>query len=170
MSAANPGLPALRAGVAVAVPVLALTAHGLASGAVPGSAGVVLCVALGVVLAALVGGRAITPARTTGVLALGQLVGHPAAGVGDAAAAGGHSSHLGAMLVWHAVAIPASALLLVLVAQLYALVTSVLAVLTTAPALAVVGPVRAFAVPSRSRVAVVGRGAIPRAPPLSRSS
>lgn len=165
MSAPHPGLPALRVGVAVAVPVLALSAHGVAGGSWPTSAGVVVCVALGAVLAALVGGgrSALSPARMTALLALGQLIGHPAAGVGDAAA--GHSAHLGTMLAWHAVAVPVSALLLVLVARCYALVTSVLDAVASSPRLCVAGASAAAADQWWPRAVVVGAGAGPRAPP-----
>ncbi|HNP57838.1 hypothetical protein [Gordonia sp. UBA7599] len=165
MSAPHPGLPALRVGVAVAVPVLALTAHGMASGSWPTSAGVMVCVALGAALAALVGApRGLSPTRTATLLAVGQVIGHPAAGVGDAAA--GHSAHVGTMLAWHAVAVPASAVLLVLVARCYALVTAVLQAVASAPRLVVVGALSPFLEQWWPRTVVVGAGVGPRAPPV----
>lgn len=165
MSAPHPGLPALRVGVAVAVPVLALAAHGMADGSPPTSAGVVVCLAVGAVLAALAGGRrGLSPTRTAALLAVGQLIGHPAAGVGDAAAR--HSAHLGTMLVWHAVAIPVSAVLLLLVARCYALVTAVLEAVVSSPRLVVVGALAPVIDQWWPRTVVVGAGVGPRAPPV----
>lgn len=167
MSAAHPGLPALRAGVAVAVPVLALTAHSSASGVRPGSAAILLCVALGAMLAAVVGGPSgrVSMSRTAAVLTVGQILGHLAASVGDPAA---HALHVGPMLLWHAVAVPASAAALVLVARCYALVTAVVAVLTSSPSLVIAGGARRAEAARWPVAASLLVGAAPRAPPFSR--
>lgn len=157
-----------RAGVAVAVPGLALTAHGIATGSAPGSAGIVLCVVLGAALAAVVArsGQRVSPIRAAVVLAVGQLVGHPAAGVGDVV--GGHSAHLTGVLAWHAVAVPVSAVLLVVVARCGALITAVLTVLTSGPAAVAGGEARLFGDGWRPGLAVAGAGSAPRAPPVHR--
>ncbi len=168
MSAPHPGLPALRVGVALAVPVLALAAHGLATGSVPGPAGTLVCAVLGVGLAGLVGAQShrVPPMRLAVVLALGQVLGHPASAIGDAVVGPGHPAHIGAMALWHAVAVPASALLLMAVARCYALVTSVLAVLGPVPGIAPVGELPVAVGGWGPRGVLAGAGADARAPPV----
>ena len=70
------------------------------------------------------------------------------------------------MLAWHAVAVPASAVLLVLVARCYALVTAVLQAVASAPRLVVVGALSPFLEQWWPRTVVVGAGVGPRAPPV----
>ncbi|GED96880.1 hypothetical protein [Gordonia crocea] len=166
MSAPHPGLPALRTGVAVAVPALALTAHATATGMMPQAAAFAACLGLGGLLALVVGGPSggISMPRTLAVLTVGQAAGHLAAGIGDGAS--GHAYDSGPMLAWHLVAVPASAVLLVLVARCYALVTAVIAVLTSLPAAPIAAELHIGAVVARPATAVVGAGASPRAPPL----
>ncbi|MFT3899133.1 MAG: YtxH domain-containing protein [Gordonia sp. (in: high G+C Gram-positive bacteria)] len=168
MSAAPTGLPALRVGVAVAVPTLALTAHGAAAGMLPGSAGVLLTAAAGLVLAALVGSpreRRIPPARIALLLLVGQVVGHPAASVGELPAA--HAGPSATMIAWHAVAIPLSAALLVAVAHVYAVLTAAIEALATGPYLAAPRLRPAPVLRWRPLVAIGAARAAPRAPPRS---
>lgn len=175
MSAAHPGLPALRIGVGVAVPVLALSAHGIAHGELPGAAGILICVALGAVLAGMLDARAGTRQRdrrpsvasVAALLVVGQVVGHFAASVGDAGHGVADLGAVGPMAAWHSAAIPLSAVLVVLVAHLYALVSSVVESLTTAPVLPVGGRRAAVTTAWRPRAATLRAGGGSRAPPFS---
>ena len=117
------------------VPAVAVGAHATASGEMPGSGGVVLAAAIGLVAAGLLEiltrGRRLWPATAAAVAALtsAQVAIH-----GALAADATHVAHGGApvgMLVTHLVAIPVSALLIVVGAQLLAVVGSVVRSLTS---------------------------------------
>ncbi|MCR5977910.1 YtxH domain-containing protein [Gordonia jinghuaiqii] len=110
------------------VPTVAVAAHGAASGAMPSSSGVVLSVAIGVVASMLLmtRRRRLVPAAasTTAVLTAAQVACHATLTV-DA----GHAVHAPSalsMLITHLLAIPLSAVLIVVGAHLLASVGSVI--------------------------------------------
>lgn len=127
-----------RVAVGAVVPAVAVAAHGVAGGGIPGAAGLLVSVAIG----GLLGCVAHSPRRTrtaamvttTLLLSFAQVACHWALAVGDA----GHAMHQAGgpgMLVMHAIAIPVSAVLLVLAATLADVVTSTIRSMTPPPVL-----------------------------------
>ncbi|WP_376767298.1 YtxH domain-containing protein [Gordonia asplenii] len=116
-----------RCSVGATVPSVALAAHGLAGGGFPTS-GMVLVAGIGAIAAMLTRGAGL--ARVFGVLSVAQAASHLALMLahGDM-----WTLDPASMLMTHLVAIPVSALAIMVVAQLISLITSVLRV--------VVGPV-----------------------------
>ncbi|MHC3004727.1 YtxH domain-containing protein [Gordonia sp. GN26] len=152
------------------VPSVAVAAHGAAGGQALSSGGVVLTVAIGVVAAMLLQpatrGRRLVPAATSaaGVLTAAQIASH-----WSLAADAAHVTHDAPalpMLLTHLVAIPLSAVLIVVGAQLLAVIGSVIASLTPPVALRVPGASPVF----WTRPAVVAGPAVGgtgvRGPPL----
>ncbi|GAB86809.1 YtxH domain-containing protein [Gordonia rubripertincta] len=123
-----------RVAAAGVVPTVAIAAHGAAGGQTLSSGGVVLTVAIGVVAAMVLQlatrGRRLVPAAASaaGVLTAAQVASH-----WSLAADAAHVTHDAPalpMLLTHLVAIPLSAVLIVVGAQLLAVIGSVIASLT----------------------------------------
>ncbi|SDU59849.1 hypothetical protein [Gordonia westfalica] len=132
-----------RVAAAGAVPAVAIAAHGAAGGQAPSSGGLVLTIAIGVVAAMLLQlathRRRLLPATASavGVLTAAQVASH-----WSLAADAAHVTHDAPampMLLTHLVAIPLSAVLIVVGAQLLAVIGSVIASLTPPVALRVPG-------------------------------
>lgn len=135
-------------------PALAVAAHGAASGHVPGSAGLLLLVVLGVAAGAIA--RRIGSVISFLLLLTGvQITGHVVLSL-TADPMMHHHGSAAPMLLTHLVAIPLCALLIAGAAQLYRIITSVVRTLR----LLVLGPVpdlvRAGLAPSPSRRPLVG--------------
>lgn len=111
-----------RVSVGAVVPAVALSAHGLAGGDLPTS-GTLLVAGIGVVAAMLTRGAGLV--RVFGVLTGAQAASHVALMLVH-----GHAWSLepASMLLTHLLAVPASALLIVAVAQLISLITSMVRV------------------------------------------
>ncbi|MCK8616182.1 YtxH domain-containing protein [Gordonia sp. C13] len=133
----------MRVAAAGVVPTVAIAAHGAAGGQSLSSGGVVLTVAIGVAAALLlqpaIRGRRLVPAAAaaTSVLTAAQVGSH-----GALAADAAHVTHDAPalpMLLTHLVAIPLSAVLIVVGAQLLAVIGSVIASLTPPVALRIPG-------------------------------
>ncbi|MFL1597270.1 YtxH domain-containing protein [Gordonia amicalis] len=128
-----------RVAAAGVVPAVAIAAHGAAGGQMPSSGGLVLTAAIGVVAAMLLQpatrGRRLAPATASavGILTAAQVAGHWSLAA-DAAHAG-HDAPALPMLLTHLVAIPLSAVLIVVGAQMLAVIGSVIASLMPPAAL-----------------------------------
>lgn len=127
-----------RAAAAGVVPAVAVAAHGAASGAIPSSSGILLSAAIGAIAAMLLAprrGRLTTAAAsTTLVLSVAQAASHWALAL-DA----GHAAHDAStlpMLLTHLVAIPLSAVLIVVGAHLLSSIGTVIRSLMPPVALA----------------------------------
>lgn len=131
-----------RAGVSLVVPAVAVAAHGIAAGGAPHAQGVLVSAGIGGLFAQLSGvrrqSRAAAIASTTVLLTIAQVACHWAMTIGDAGH-GAHTASAAPMLLTHAVAIPLSAVLLILAATLADLLTSSIRALSPRPTLRIPG-------------------------------
>lgn len=146
---AAPDAP-MRVAAAAIVPAVGIAGHGMASGMMPSSAGILLTLAIGVAVGTVWRPRrecAALPAvaATAGLLTVAQAGVHLALSLGGH---GGHSNSMMAaamphspvsMMLTHLVAIPLSAVLIVLGALFIDLITSTIAAIV-APARSAVWP------------------------------
>ncbi|MGW6032341.1 YtxH domain-containing protein [Gordonia terrae] len=127
-----------RAAAAGVVPAVAVAAHGAASGTIPSSSGILLSAAIGAIAAMLLAprrGRLVTAAAsTTLVLSVAQAASHWALALDAGHAAHGTSTL--PMLLTHLVAIPLSAVLIVVGAHLLSSIGTVIRSLMPRVALA----------------------------------
>ncbi|AZG45667.1 YtxH domain-containing protein [Gordonia insulae] len=138
-----------RVAAAVVVPVVAVAAHGLGSGSMPGPSGLLLSAGIGALVAAVLGGgrRRTTTTDTvfvTGLLTSAQIGSHLAFTVGQPPMAMHHDAVL-PMLLTHLVAVPLGAVLIVVASSLLAILTSTIWRLVPPPPIApapVVLPIR----------------------------
>lgn len=117
----------MRVSAGVVVPVVAVAAHGLGSGSLPGSGGMVLSASIGVLVGLVLGGRRRQSATSATVLAiavltLAQIGAHISFTVGHTSSAMHHDALL-PMLLTHLVAVPVSAVCIVAAAVLLDAVT-----------------------------------------------
>ncbi|MYR06672.1 YtxH domain-containing protein [Gordonia sp. SID5947] len=129
-----------RVAAGVVVPVVAVAAHGLGAGSVPGSAGMLLSVGIGALVALFLGGqrqRSVTTATlaTAGLLTLAQIGSHLSLMAGQTQSAMHHDALL-PMLLTHLIAIPSSAALIVVAAGLLRALTSTMRRLSPPPRVA----------------------------------
>ena len=162
----------LRVAVGVVVPVVAIAAHGLGSGSLPGVGGMVLSAAIGVLVGLVLGVRRRRPAASstvlaTAVLTLAQIGAHISFTIGHTPSAMHHDALL-PMLLTHLVAVPASAVLIVAAAVLLEAVTRTFRRLAPPPRIVAPGvrPVR-WDAPLLVIDVVIG-GAGVRGPPVAR--
>ncbi|MEE4023535.1 YtxH domain-containing protein [Gordonia sp. PKS22-38] len=174
MSCAGPdraGDSLTRIAAGVVVPGVAVAAHGLGAGAVPGVAGMVLAAAVGVLAALLLGDRRrrsaiVSVSRAAGVLTVAQIAAHTVMTMGPAHA-GAHDHHDAVlpMLLTHIAAIPLSAALIVVAAGLLATLTTAIGKLTAPPVIAAPAPAPVFWVAPTPGLTAVIRGIGVRGPP-----
>ena len=130
----------MRVAAGAVVPVVAVAAHGLGSGTMPGMGGIVLTSGIGILVGVALGGgrrRSATAATIIAIAALtvAQIGAHVALTVGQAAT-GMHHDAVGPMVLTHLVAIPVSAVLLVAAAGLLGALTSTIRGLSPLPRIA----------------------------------
>lgn len=129
-----------RVAAGVVVPVVAVAAHGFGAGALPSTGGMLLTAAIGVLTTLAMGDcrrRSTLKATLSAVVALtaAQLAAHVAMSIGHPAMHIDQHALL-PMTVTHAVAIPVSALLIVVAAGLLAALTSTIRAITVEPVIA----------------------------------
>ncbi|MGC4962724.1 YtxH domain-containing protein [Gordonia sp. DT101] len=135
-----------RVAAGVVVPVVAVAAHGIGGGSVPGSAGVLLSGGIGALVALVLGSqrrRSATAATlsTAGLLTLAQIASHLSLMAVQTPSAAMHHDALLPMLLTHLIAIPLSAGLIVAAAGLLRALTSTVRCLFPPPRFAASPPV-----------------------------
>ncbi|MDL9936002.1 YtxH domain-containing protein [Gordonia sp. ABSL1-1] len=159
-----------RVGVGVAVPAIAVAAHGVASGTAASARGVALCAAIGALLATVDGVRG--RSRATAVVGVAALLGfaqvacHWALVLGDPS----HGWHDGrpSMIGSHLVAIPVTAVAVVVAAACADLLTATIAAITASRVPLVATRPRVLARRVFAPATVAWGGAGVRGPPAGR--